>query len=598
MDFDIVPAALAVKAMRDSGYKNAAYAIAELVDNAVQARASVVEILCQEEEELVRQRTRVRLKQIAVIDNGGGMNAETLRKALQFGNGGRLNDRSGIGRFGMGLPNSSVSQAKRVDVWSWQEGQESAVYTYLDLEEIQRGEQSEVPEPKRAPVPNIWLNRSASAKASKSGTLVLWSDLDKCDWRTARSIFKNSEYTIGRIYRYFLQKGKLRLRMAAFLGKGTKCDIDDDVVPNDPLYLNPVPGLPAPWDKEPMFEAHGAPQEITAIVAGEPHTVTITVSVAKNSARDGYNAGDEPHGKHAKNNIGVSVVRADRELELQTGWCNQYDPRERWWGVEVNFPPALDEVFGVTNNKQSARALAEFAVLGLDQLAEREGYLSQGDLIQAWEEDQDPRMVLVRVKQAIDSNLSYIRKIIKAQATPRGDKTRHQDPNSAESIGTKATKKRQEEGHTGTSDLGENLAADVRVNQIREGLEAAGVDEQEADQRAHVVVRSGQKYEFYKVGVETPEFFTVRPKGGSLLVGLNTNHPAYDHLVTLLETSEDDNDVPALKARLKKSYEGLKLLLEAWARYEDELTDGIKKERAQEARSDWGRVARQFFRED
>jgi hypothetical protein len=68
--------------------------------------------------------------------------------------------------------------------------------------------------------------------------------------------------------------------------------------------------------------------------------------------------------------------------------------------------------------------------------------------------------------------------------------------------------------------------------------------------------------------------------------------------VTLLESSDDDNDVDALKIRLRKSFEGLKLLLEAWARYEDELTDGVKKERAQEARLDWGRVARQFFRED
>ena len=90
----------------------------------------------------------------------------------------------------------------------------------------------------------------------------------------------------------------------------------------------------------------------------------------------------------------------------------------------------------------------------------------------------------------------------------------------------------------------------------------------------------------------------MRPKGGSLLIGLNTNHPAYDHLVTLLESSEDDNDVDALKRRLRKSFEALKLLLEAWARYEDELTDGIKKERAQEARLDWGRVAKQFFRQD
>ena len=43
---DIVPVHLAVQAMRDNGYKNAAYAIAELMDNSIQAGATQVELLC------------------------------------------------------------------------------------------------------------------------------------------------------------------------------------------------------------------------------------------------------------------------------------------------------------------------------------------------------------------------------------------------------------------------------------------------------------------------------------------------------------------------------------------------------------------------
>ena len=43
-----------------------------------------------------------------------------------------------------------------------------------------------------------------------------------------------------------------------------------------------------------------------------------------------------------------------RELILDAGWCIGYDPRERWWGAEIEFPPSLDEVFGVPNNKQAA----------------------------------------------------------------------------------------------------------------------------------------------------------------------------------------------------------------------------------------------------
>lgn len=597
-DFDIVPPSLAVTAMRDSGYKNAAYAIAELVDNAAQAAASIVEIICIEADEIVRQRTRKRVQEIAVIDNGQGMDEETLRKALQFGNGGRLGDRTGIGRFGMGLPNSSISQARRVDVWTWQSGYQSALHSYLDIAEIESGQIKEVPKPIKKKVPMQWLRASETAGTSRAGTLVVWSNLDKCDWRTAHAIFRNSEYTIGRVYRRFITAEKLRIRMAAFMRGSTTAQTDDDVQANDPLYLITNTSCPDPWDSAPMFEAYGEPRHIEVLVAGKSHSVMISFSVAKREAREGYNAGDRAHGKHAKNNIGVSVVRADRELELQTQWCNQYDPRERWWGVEVDFPPSLDEVFGVTNNKQHALTLSEFAVLTLDQIAEREGYSSEGELIEAWRDDGDLRIVLVEVKQSIESNLRIIRELIKAQGERQRGPRRHDDANSAEHRGTRATRERQEEGHAGTSDTEENRPPEERTREIQEALAAEGLDESEAQETATNAVVGGQKFEFYKADIHTPEFFTVRPRGGVILIGLNTKHPAYDNLVTLLEKDETTNDIESLRTRLRQSYEGLKLLLEAWARYEDELTEGQRKQRAQDARLEWGRVARQFFRED
>src|SRR4051812_11995511 len=90
IEYDIVPTSLAVKAMRDNGYKNAAYALAELMDNSIQASASTVELLCGDEEIQVDQRVRRRLKQVAVLDDGDGMDRDTLQIALQFGNGTRL----------------------------------------------------------------------------------------------------------------------------------------------------------------------------------------------------------------------------------------------------------------------------------------------------------------------------------------------------------------------------------------------------------------------------------------------------------------------------------------------------------------------------
>src|SRR3954447_26176310 len=90
--YDIVPTSLAVRAMRDNGYENTAYAVAELMDNSIQAGASVVELLCADQEILVDQRARRRLNHVGVLDNGSGMNADTLQIALQFGNGSRLEE--------------------------------------------------------------------------------------------------------------------------------------------------------------------------------------------------------------------------------------------------------------------------------------------------------------------------------------------------------------------------------------------------------------------------------------------------------------------------------------------------------------------------
>ena len=153
---EIIPLRLAITAMRDSGYKNTAYALAELIDNAIQAKASMVEVLCLERREFVSERTRRRLCKMAVLDNGSGMDALTLRMALQFGNGTRLGDRTGIGRFGMGLPNASISQARRVDVWSWQNGPDNAIRTFIDLGEIESGTMRDVPRPEHSPLPDEW----------------------------------------------------------------------------------------------------------------------------------------------------------------------------------------------------------------------------------------------------------------------------------------------------------------------------------------------------------------------------------------------------------------------------------------------------------
>lgn len=598
---DIVPAHLAVQAMRDNGYKNAAYAIAELMDNAIQAEATKVELLCGEKKELAAKRVSSRIFQIAVLDNGSGMDASVLRMALQFGNGTNLTEdkQTGIGKFGMGLPSSSISQCERVDVWSWQNGSDTALHSYLDLDEIRAKKLTEVPEPQHNKVPELW--RQVSKGLGKSGTLVVWSKIDRCIWKTAKTIIDNSEFLIGRMYRKFLENGQVSIRMLAF-------DIDNHgnkisekmALPNDPSYLMAKTSCPEPFANTPMFQVWENDYEPTINFRGKEHKVKVRFSFAKEEARipnkPGIQPGSLPHGKHAEKNVGISIIRADRELELDQSLIIKYDPTERWWGVEIDFPPALDDLFGVTNNKQSARNFAELVKIDPESLLEDGRTMAQ--FKEELKENDDPRESLLEIIHRIRKNISSLRRLITNQTKGSRTSSQRHDIHLAEKVATTVTEKRKEEGHPGQSDQDEALPKSVRQEAIELTLKDQGVSEVKAKELAASTVDDGLKYTFVEADLEMAAFFSVKSRGGAIIVTLNTNHPAYKNLVEILEEDVEGVDAETLRSRLTNSLSGLKLLLMSWARYEDEETDGRRRQAIQDSRVDWGRVARQFLEQD
>ena len=598
---DIVPAHLAVQAMRDNGYKNAAYAIAELMDNSIQAGATQVELLCGEKNQLVGSRIRSRIHQIAVLDNGSGMDAVVLRLALQFGNGTHLEEEkhTGIGRFGMGLPSSSVSQCQKVEVWTWQDGVENALYSYLDLNEIKTQRINEVPAPQSKPIPSIW--QQVGNNYDRSGTLVVWSDIDRCMWKTGKTIIDNSELLIGRMYRKFLNSGEVAIRMLAFNLEYPNTVIEEKFAkPNDPGYLMANTSCPTPFDNEPMFEPweEAGQHEVVFTIdfRDRQHEVKVRFSYAKEEARQApgnENPGNLPHGKHAAKNIGVSIVRADRELDLDQSLVIKYDPRERWWGIEVEFPPPLDDLFGVTNNKQSARNFAE--LIDIDLKSMLKGGKTFVQLKEELREDEDPREPLLEIAQKIHSQLTILRDLIKNQTKgTRRTNNRHKGF-TPEGRATMVTENRKQNGYEGQSDKEESLPAVVRQTTIEQTLTEAGVTESQAKELAATTISDNLKYVFVDADLDNPAFFSVKPKGGAILITLNTKHPAYENLVEILEDEVENVDIETLRSRLAKSHKGLKLLLAAWARYEDEQPDGKRRQDTQDARIDWGRMARQFL---
>ncbi len=600
--FDLVPTHLAVEAMRDNGYRNTAYAVAELIDNSIQAGAETVELLCCESEDLVQQRVRRTIRQVAVLDDGSGMGVDLMRAALQFGNGSHLQDRDGIGRFGMGLPSASISQCKVVEIWSWTEGgPDTALYSYINLDEVATRSMREVPKPVPKPLPDQWIR--AATRLGNSGTLVVWSRLDRCMWRTANAIIRNSEFLIARMYRRFLADGKAAIRLASFTDDNPKKFIIDDwATANDPGYLITPSSTPAPYDEIPMFEKDGdsweVPQRI--LFRGAEHTVKIRFSIAKKEPRENpQTAGRTDYGKHAGRNVGISLVRADRELDMDQSLVNTFDTRERWWGVEVDFPPALDELFGVTNNKQAARNFTEIASNLKSITATGSDGVSFTEYRSNLEEESDPTGPLLDVILLVQRRLGTMRKLIEIQRRGSGRARRRHDPASPEAQATDATRERQQKGQKGVSDADEDKPADERADALAKELEEAGLNPDQAGSLAAKTIEAGLKYTFADAELEGRSFFTVRPVAGEIVIKININHPAYKNLVEVLEEEPDDElSEEQLRQRLEKANRGLKLLLMAWARFEDEQLNDEKRAEIQDIRSDWGRVAALFLKDD
>lgn len=313
-----------ILATRDTGYRSVAAAVAELVDNALQADAKCIRIDVRDEDT-----GGGRTVTLGVLDDGHGMARDTLRAALQFGGSNRFDERTGLGRFGMGLPNSSVSQTRRFEVYSWQ-STGPVLASYLDVDEVASGRLRSIPAPVERELPQ-W----ARACAAPSGTLVLWSRCDRLGRLRATTIAQRLCQALGRVYRFALWDGI------------TITVNDTRLVPVDPLFLDSRSSIhgAAPFGT-PLTYEFAAPLGGSAF---------IEVRFSELPVATWHEWSTEEKRRHGVvGRAGVSIVRAGREIDY--GWyllgAKRRENYDDWWRCEIRFPPPLDELFGVTHSKQ------------------------------------------------------------------------------------------------------------------------------------------------------------------------------------------------------------------------------------------------------
>lgn len=343
-----------LRGMRDLGYKNPAWALAEQIDNSFQAGADVVTMRFGF---AAANKSEAKPDVVAMIDNGNGMIPEMISYAVRWGGTDREGDRNGFGRYGYGLPSSAVSLAKRYTVYSKASGGAWHAVT-VDIDElaaaagdIEKTEALLTARPAKLPA---WIAKAAKGDDTldvgtlKSGTVIVFEELDRLrrlsGWIKVDSLRTKLLQHFGVIYRHWIPERTIVVD-----------GVSAEAV--DPLFLMEHARF---FDETPIrakrVEARTFEVETTN---GKTGTVTIRASLLPPHFQlvDANQYGI----KGAKNNKrfevmkdynGLLICRERRQIDCIPPRWTKFQNNDANVKVEIDFDPELDEFFGITTAKQ------------------------------------------------------------------------------------------------------------------------------------------------------------------------------------------------------------------------------------------------------
>jgi hypothetical protein len=417
--FPLFNAKQALESQRRSGYRNTAAAAREIVDNAIEAGATRVNIAFERPSVLKPYQRQNSVTAVAFIDNGSGMLPDMARYALSWGSGTHFDDPAFIGKFGFGLPNASINQTRLVDVYTKIAGEEKVFKATLDARQVAEYGLQEIPEPVEAELPTFVQEYMQRHELDfEHGTIVVWMNPDRLSVRTDATLREHLVDDFGVTYRYILPKVDITVDAAK-------------VEPVDPLFLTPTARYYVPpeeggaqltgeWNLAVKYfqDLETGAVHLEQIEPGEeinaeePNLIAVgrvTVRVSRLPVGFAEGSGDSDARRRfeiRKTRRGMSFVRAGREIETVDVFPKSIRDEAkglgRWpllqtfayhWGVEVQFDPDLDEVMGITNDKQTVRPMEEvwrlFASVGIDDHLRREN---------RWQEDERKQRNIERLK--------------------------------------------------------------------------------------------------------------------------------------------------------------------------------------------------------
>lgn len=290
----------------------------------------------------------------------------------------------------------------------------------------------------------------------------------------------------------------------------------------------------------------GSNEDFIPVKIGDKEAiVTIRYSVTNKFLRHHPYAGKSAIGMLARRLSGVSICRSGREISISQAWIRSQDSTERWWGVEIEFPPALDTMLGVTNNKQTAMKLDAFATCNPkefleeynDDLGEQnpDRQLScVADLVEEMKNSNDDRWLPLLIRHRITQRVGALNKIIQSYAQGSA-KNAESDPGAEEKTVDPLTQ---------TIDQVHNN--DKISKPTREQKQKIKDDEFLSDEEKHDILdwlNSEHRARFEVVDSDSVDLFRCEQICGKYRFQINSNHKAYKALFTNINFFLDNEDI-------------------------------------------------------
>lgn len=596
---ELVKPDVALQSFRDGGY-NFTDAVGEIVDNSIQAGARNIKFDWKIEnvKRDKSSKSKREMTAIAIFDDGQGIPPNILPSVLTIGFSTRYNNRDGIGRFGVGFKLASISQARRLEIYTCptyldsdvskdSSGKTSISYreknvtkqifkSYLDLGEILNGTQIEY---KCEKIDNYPIDFQHLTDSSENGTLIIWKDIDRMNEDRAYSESIDEKisglaFFLARTYRVFIDKG---LKIYLPDKNRSLFAFHEPLEPYDPTFQleNKIAESLSEESMKGELVEEGQLNIGREIVRWR---VFLTPKVTRMVRGGGGIAGPKSEHQfkrlHIPENQGkISFLRHDREISytkvpymIPLDLEDKAGSLDRHIGIEVLFNPSLDEYFQVKHIKRGVEPVKKLR----DEL-----------------------------KNALTKPVKAARTRIRKLWDEVSEAKREELFNEDISGGRERTEETAKFSNASmpVSRSGETITPDEENEIIIQAAQDAGITNKE-DQAKFVEQVQEAPIKAIEVGWLGKGLLDIEHLNKTLLIKINKRHPFIKDIYTPLKEAKlkgiSEMEPEYISELLRKGIEGIDLLFFAYAKAESMHPD--PESVYLELREDWGKFAATYLK--